>query len=672
MAAAGRCPHRTVLLLGHTGTGKTALGEALLRLGGVEAGRGGLLDHEPEERQRGHSLSLAAASLDWRGDRFTILDAPGGPETCGDAYAALPGADVAVFVVDASVGIQPQHDELWAACDHLGVPRLVFLNKFDAPQAAYQPHVDALRERYGKALAPVHMPIGVGPEFTGVIDLLRLVAVERVAGERVEGEVPEARREQAERNREFLVEAIVENDDGLLERYLEGQAPGTDELAAVFASGIASRGFFPVLCGSATLPIGVRWLADFLVDETPAAPTPAEGDTTKALAIKTYGDPFVGRVTLLRVMSGELVADAQLVVARTGRSVRMHNPFVPKGPEQQPVSNAPAGAVVGFAKLDDVRTGDVLSTGTDEATIRVVRPPAPRYRAAIVPASAGDEDRMSVALGRLAEEDPALEVQRDPDTGQTILITYGPEHFAVARARLARKFGVEVVEEPVRIAYRETLQGTAQAVGKHVKQSGGHGQYGVAEIEVSPLPRGDGFRFSDEIVGGVIPRQFIPSVEKGIVDAMRRGSLAGYPVVDVAVRLLDGKFHTVDSSDMAFQTAGSLAFRAAAERAGLALLEPVMRVEVTVPDELVGDVMGDLSSRRGRIQGTEQVPGPTATAGRTRVHAFVPQAELASYVPELRSLTSGIAHVEIVYDHHDFVPDHVAAKIAAPEAAAAG
>ncbi|QBI19759.1 elongation factor G [Egibacter rhizosphaerae] len=664
-----RSAYRTLLLMGHGGTGKTALGEALLELEGGERGRHGVLDHEVEERERGHSLSLAVASLPWRERVLTIVDTPGGAEALGDAFAALAAADLAVFVVDASVGVQAQHDELWAACDELAIPRLLWLNKFDLPQAAYQRNIEALRERYGKALAPVHMPIGVGDDFTGVIDLLRFVAVERRDGQRVEVDVPDERREQAERNRELLVEAIVENDDALLERYLEGETPGTEELAATFATGIAGCGFFPLLCGSVATPIGVRWLADFVVDEGPA---PEMSGPATARVIKTHTDRYVGRVNLVRVASGELTAETTLQVARTGATVRLNHPARPKGAEQEPMKRAPAGAIVRYNKLEDVRTGDLLHPAGEPVDVVEVRAPRPQHRTAIVPAAPGSEDRLAMALSRLADEDAALEVEHDPDTGQTVLSTYGPEHFAVSQARLARKFGIDITEEPLRIAYRETLRATARAVGKHVKQSGGHGQYGIAEIEVSPLPRGEGFRFSNEIVGGVIPRQYIPSVEKGIVEAMARGVLAGYPVVDVAMRLLDGKHHSVDSSDMAFQAAGSLAFRAAAEKAGLALLEPIMHVEVTVPGDLVGDVMGNLSARRGRIQGSEQIPGPGPALDRTRVHGFVPQAELTTYVPELRSLTRGTARVDIVHDHYDFVPEHLGAGIAAREGAAIG
>ena len=674
---------RNVALLGHGGTGKTTLAEALLRAGGTADARGGVLDFEPEEKERGSSLALATAPLVWADHKVNLLDAPGGPDAVGDAYPALRGADVAVFVVDASVGLQPQHDQLWEACAALGLPRIVFLNKLDRENAAFQEHVDALRERYGKPVAPVHMPLGVQAEFSGVIDLLHDKAVvKKEGGGRQETAVPEERREQAARNREALVETIVELDDALLERYLEGDVPEAKELETVFARGVADCGFFPVLCGSATVEIGVRLLADFLVAEAPSpedrgpvegedgSTLPLDGPTT-AYVVKTLSDPYVGRVNVLRVLAGGLSADTTLTVARTGSQVRLHQLFSLAGKEQTPTEGVSAGDLVAVAKLDDVVTGDTLHAKDAPFVVPPVPTPEPYHRVGLVPESAGDEDKLSTALQRLLEEDPALRVEREADTNQLVLRALGPTHVDVTLARMQRKFGVSVRQVPVRVGYRETLRGPGSGLGRHVKQTGGHGQYGIANIEVEPLPRGEGFAFEDKIVGGVIPNQFIPSVEKGVVKAMRQGVLAGYPVVDVSVRLLDGKHHPVDSSDMAFQAAGSLAFRVAAEKAGLVLLEPITRVEVTVPNDLVGDVMGDISSRRGRIQGSEHLPGPGPALDRTRVDAFLPQAELATYVPELRSLTSGNAHVDITHDHYDVVPDHLAAKIAPNETVAA-
>lgn len=659
---------RTVVLLGPGGVGKTTLAEQVLTACGLHETRGGRLDTEPEERDRGHTLGLQVATCAWREHRITILDTPGMSGVAGDAYPALSAADLAVFVVDASTGIGPLHEQLWEACDEIGLPRLVFLNKLDRQHASYQRTVDALRERYGKRVAPVEMPVDVEQHFTGVIDLLHMTAwYAEGDGEAARAaEVPDARRDQAERNRETLVEAIVENDDDLLLRYLDGDVPDAKELAACFAHGIARGGFFPVLCGAATTGLGVHGLLDFLVEEGPSPAVRAQTqdrdlDAPTALWVaKTLSDPFVGHINVLRVMSGTLVRDDELTVQRTGDTVRLHQLFSLVGSEQTPVDRAAAGDIVAVAKLSDVRTGDLLADSPGALAPPTVPAPEPYHRIALEPASVGDEDKLSGSLARLVEEDPSLRVEHRADTNQLLLSAYGPVHVDVALARMERKFGVSVRRVPVRLAYRETLRGAAGGLGRHVKQSGGHGQYGIARIDVEPLPRGEGFVFDDRIVGGAIPRTYIPSVEVGIRQAMAEGIMAGYPVVDVRVVLVDGKYHTVDSSDMAFQAAGRLAFREAAEAAGTMLLEPVMDVHVTVPDELTGAIMGDLSARRGRIHGTDAA-GP----GRTRVHAHVPEGELATFTADLRSLTGGAATFTMTYDHHDTVPDEVATRLLA-------
>lgn len=663
---------RNVLLLGHTGTGKTTLAEAILAAAGVISRRGSTaqgtatLDFEPEEQERHHSLSLALAAIPWKGHKINLLDSPGGAEAIADAFPALRAADVAVFVIDSTTGVQPQHEELWAACERIGLPRVLFLNKLDKENAAFQRNIDELRELYGKQLAPVQMPIGVGQDFTGVIDLLHFTAVKVVDGTRAEEPVPEERREQAERNREVLVEAIVENDDDLLERYLEGEIPDTKELATVFAKGIATASFFPVLCGSSEKSVGVQLLLDFIVEECPspldliaARGGTLDGATTLTVT-KTFSDPYVGRISVLRVLTGRLDADDVLTDARTGKDQRLHQLFALQGKEQVAVTSVPAGDIVAVSKLD-VLTGDLLhAKGVTVPELAPIEPPEPFYRVALEPATAGDEDKLSTGLARVAEEDPSVRIERDPVSGQIILRAYGPTHVDVTLRRLQRKFGVAVKQSPPRIAYRETLKGKAQGLGRHVKQSGGHGQYGIAHIEAEPLPRGEGFVFQNAITGGVIPSQYIPSVEKGVLDAMTKGVLAGYPVVDVKVRLFDGKYHSVDSSDMAFQLAGVLAFKDAADKAGLKLLEPILEVDVSVPEELTGDVMGDLSSRRGRIQGTDP-----AGSGRAMIHALVPEAEMLTYPAELRALTSGRGTVAMRYHHHEEVPDHVTQKVVA-------
>ena len=660
---------RNILVLGHVGTGKSTLVEAMLAASGhVGHGEGNpIVDHEPEERERGHSLSLAMATFTFDGHKLNLLDVPGGAEVLGDAYPALLAADTALFVVDATVGVQPQHEQLWRACEDRGIPRVVFLNKLDLERARYQDNIDDLRERYGRPLAPVHMPLGIHEEFDGVIDLLHMIAVEVHEGQRIVEPIPEQRREQAERNREALVEAMVENDDELLERYLEGESPSTEKVAELFAHGVAECGFFPVLCGSATTGIGVELLLHFLVEECPSPaeaphPLPHDGPTVAYVA-KTFSDQYVGRINLLRVLSGGLRPDDELVDVRTGRRVRPRSLFGLRGAEQLPVEGAAAGDLVAVAKLEDVSTGDLLTADGEPVDVEVPRAPEGLHRVVLHPRSVSDDDKLSVALSRLLQEDASIVMKLDPQAGTRVLRFQGPLHAEITVERLARKHGVEVEVEPAPVAYRETIRREATGIGKHVKQSGGHGQYGIAHIEISPLPRGEEFAFTDAIVGGVIPNQYIPSVEKGVREAMRKGPLGGYPVVDVAARLFDGKHHSVDSSDAAFQMAGVLAFRDAVREADPVLLEPVAAVEVVVPEELTGTIMSDLSSRRGRILGSDGA-GP----GRTRVDAHVPEAELTNIAAELRALTSGRAHVEVRYDHHAEVPEDVARRVLAVRA----
>jgi elongation factor G len=668
-AATGAVPTeriRNLLVVGHTGTGKSTVVEALLALAGHPAHGEGCptVDHEPEERDRGHSLSLALASLTHGGHKLNLIDTPGGAEVLGDVYPALLAADAALFVVDATVGVQPQHEELWRACEDRGLPRVVFLNKLDLERAQYQANVDDLRERYGKPLAPVHMPLGIHDEFDGVIDLLHMDAVEVHDGERIHEPIPEQRREQAEANREALIEAVVENDDDLLERYLEGEVPSLEQVAELFAHGVAECGFFPVLCGSASQGIGIDLLLQFIVEECPspaeaAHPLPHDGPTVCYVA-KTFSDQYVGRINVLRVLSGQLELDDELVVERTGAKQRLHQLFSLRGREQLPVSGAAAGDLVAVAKLDDVETGDVLTADAQPIELDVPRPPEGFHRVVLRPRSVADDDKLSTAVARLRQEDPSILLELDPEAHTRVLTFQGPSHVDVTLDRLTRKHGVQVDVEPAPIAFQESIRMAATGLGRHVKQSGGHGQFGVASIELRPLPRGEGFAFEDAIVGGAIPGQFISSVEKGVLEAMRSGPLGGHPVVDVAVKLVDGKFHSVDSSDAAFQMAGILAFRAAVAEANPVLLEPIVSLWLTVPDELTGGVMSDLASRRGRILGTAAA-GP----GRARVQAHVPEVELANFAAEFRALTSGRGEVSRRYDHHEEVPDDVAKRLLA-------
>ncbi len=658
---------RNVLVLGHNGTGKSTLVEQMLRVAGHSAhGEGNpTVDHEPEERERGSSLSLAAVTFEFEGHKFNVLDAPGGAEVLGDTYPALLAADLALFVVDAAVGVQPQHEELWRVCEQRSIPRVVFLNKLDLERARYQDVLDDLRERYGTPLAPATIPLQLQPHFNGLIDVLHNEAIEiHEDGTRERYPVPEDRRVATDRNRVRLIEAIVENDDELLMRYLDGDTPELEELIPIYAHGIAECGFFPVLVGAAEQCIGVRLLLQFIVEECPSpaeAPheLPHDGPTVAYVA-KTFSDQYVGRINLLRVLSGAIKPGDTLTVHRTGDSQRLQQVFALRGREQLPSDGANAGDLIAVAKLDDVATGDLLVASGAGVDLEVPTAPEGFHRVVLHPATSGDDDKLSTALQRIVQEDPAIGVHLDQERGLRVLSFAGPTHTDVTVSRLKSRYGVNVEVEPAPIAYLETVRRPAEGLGKHVKQSGGHGQYGVAAIELRPLPRGGDFEFEDAIVGGVIPHNYIPSVEKGIREAMRKGPLSGNRVVDVAVKLVDGKHHSVDSSDAAFQMAGILAFRDAVAKAQPVLLEPIAEVQVFVPDELTGAIMSDLSGRRGRILGTNAA-GP----GRSRIDAHVPESELTTFVAEIRAITSGRGEVSMRYDHHDEVPDQIAKRLLA-------
>ncbi len=656
---------RNVLLLGHTGTGKSTLVEAMLRAAGYptdHTGRPATVDTEPEEVERGHSLSLSLVSFEFEGFKINVLDAPGGAEVLGDAYPALAAADTALFVVDGTVGVQPQHVELWHACEQRQIPRVVFINKLDLERARFQETLDDLAERYGTPLAAVHVPLYHEDRLEGVVDLLHGLTVEVHDGQRNERPLTDGDGDAGGRNRERLVEAIVETDDELLERYLDGQQPAVGELVTRFADGVARSRFFPVLGGSAREDVGIKLLLRFLTEECPspaAAPgAPADGAPTAAYVAKTFSDPYVGRINLLRVLSGALHVDDELRGDRTRQTERLRHLFTLRGSEHVPVDAAVAGDLVAVSKLDDVLTGDVLRAEGAEVSIAVPEPPEGFHRVVLEPVSAGDDAKLSLALQRILQDDPSIRSTQDPDSQMRVLSFLGPTHVEVTVARLARRYGVSVEVRPAPIAYRSTIRRPASGTGRHVKQSGGHGQYGIAVVEIEPLPRGDGFAFENVSVGGVVPGQYVSSVEKGVQEAMRSGPLGGVPVVDVGVRLVDGKHHPVDSSDGAFQMAGILAFRAAVAEAEPVLLEPVAAVLVTVPDELTGPVLSDLSSRRGRIVTTS-----VTEDGASRIQAQVPEAELVTFASDLRALTGGRATATTVYDHHTEVPDQVAQRV---------
>ena len=671
---------RNVALVGHGGAGKTTLAEALLhcagaisRLGRVEEGTT-TTDFDPEEVKRHISLSLSLAAFEYQGYKLNLLDTPGYADFVTDVDAALSVADMAVFVVSAVEGVEVQTEAIWRMAAARGLPRMIFVNKLDRERASFDRTLDQLREVFGAGVAPLELPVGEEGAFRGVADLLTDTAITYDTGQPVIGEIPDDMESREHQVHDNLVEGIVVADDDLMERYLEGDVPNPKELEDTLAHGVASASVFPVVCGSAAKGIAIDRLATFLC-EIGTAPTdrpPAAvraGDTTSEVpcdaagqplgyVFKTIADPYVGKISMLKVLSGTIKPDTVLTNPRTHADERLHALFTLRGKEQDTLGEAAAGDLLAVAKLSDTGTGDTLAPKGTPVVVAPPPPPVPVLSVAIRPRSKGDDDKLMTALHRLQDEDPALQVRRDDETHQTLLSGMGETHLAIVTERLQRKFGVDVETEEVRVAYRETITRAAEAEGRYKKQTGGHGQFGVANLRIEPLERGAGFEFADAVVGGAIPRQFIPAVEKGVLETMELGGVFGYPVVDVKVTVHDGKYHSVDSSEMSFRMAGSLGFKEAMEKAGPVMLEPVSLLEVTVPLAYQGDVMGDLNARRGRVQGTE-----TGNNGEQIVTALVPTGEIMRYAIDLRSITGGRGRFTAEHAHYDIMPAQLVDKV---------
>ncbi|MGH9056057.1 MAG: elongation factor G [Acidimicrobiales bacterium] len=671
---------RNVALVGHGGSGKTTLTEALLHRSGA-IGRPGrveesstVTDFSPEEHKRGLSISVSLAPVEWEGHKINVLDCPGYADFASEAVAALRVADLAVFVVSAVDGVEVQTELMWKAASDLRLPRLIFVNKLDRERASFERTLEQLHSAFGAGVAPLELPIGEESGFRGVADLLSDTAITYEAGNPTTGPIPEDMSVREHSVHDSLVEGIVVADDDLMERYLEGEVPSVKKLEETLAHGVASAQVFPVVCGSATKEIAVDRLASFICEigpspldrptvsvlaggtETEVAPDPA--GQPLAWVWKTVADRHVGKISLFKVLSGSIKPDDGLVNSRTHTDLRIHAPFSLRGKEQLPVDEIPVGDLAAVAKLADVVTGDTLAPKGSPVTVPPAPVPEPVLTTGIRPRSKGDEDKLMTALHRLQEEDPVVSVRRDDETHQTLLGGMGETHLSILTERLSRKFGVDVETEPVVVPYRETITSTAEAEGKYKKQTGGHGQFGVASVRIEPLERGAGFEFVDQIVGGAIPRQFIPAVQKGVEESMAGGGIHGWPVVDVRVTCCDGKYHSVDSSEMSFKMAGSIGFRDAMEKAGPVILEPISKLEVTVPTAYQGDVMGDLNGRRGRVQGTEAGEGASSI-----VTALVPTSEILRYSIDLRSMTGGRGSFVAGHDHYDPLPQHLWAGV---------
>jgi elongation factor G len=669
-----------VVLVGHTGSGKTTVVEALLHRAGVTTRVGKVEDgttvtsSDPEEVKRGMTLSLGLAPFEWRaGDsetyKINLIDAPGYADFVAEEVAALGVADLAIVVVNAVDGIEVGTELAWQRCVAAGMPRMIFVNKDDKPRADFHKVLAALQAAWGSGVVPLELPLGEEGALHGVADVLSDQAFEYDAGGRRHSTgLPADIAEEEHRLHDVLVEEIVSGDDDQLERYLAGDVPSTSELERTLAHEVLECVEFPVLVGSALTGVGIDRLADFICE---LGPSPADRPVTVtagtervdvaadsaapplAFVFKTVADQFVGQV------SGTIVVDDRLVTSDGGHEERLHGLFHLRGKEQLPCRQAVAGDLVAVAKLTHAVTGTTLSQRT--MPVRVVTQPPPRasYGVALKPVTQTDDDKLSAALHRLVAEDPSLQVERN-HAHQTVLSGVGDTHLAVALERLARKFGVHVDTEDVRVPYGETVTGTGQAEGKVKKQSGGHGQYAVVNLRVSPLGRGSGFEFVDAIVGGAIPRNYIPSVQKGIEEAMTAGGVHGFPVVDVRVECYDGKYHSVDSSDMAFKNAAAAGFKEALSNANAVVLEPISLLKVTAPSAYQGDVLADLSGRRGRVVGTS-----TGEHGEQEVAAHVPTADLIRYALDLRALTGGRGSFTAAHDHHEILPDALVKTIKA-------
>ena len=652
---------RNVVLLGNPHDGKTMLAEAMLFASGAVARLGSpdqataTTDFEPEEHKRKISINLGVAFAEHNGFKINILDAPGFFDFAGQVASGLRAAEAAVVVAGPTGQVAVGTEVAWEQCNRARKPRIVVVNKLDKEHSDFYAAVAALRETLSPRPFPLHLPIGAEHDFRGIVDLLHLKAyVTAEDGKGSEIPIPDDMKARVEEYRGQLVEAAAESDDSLLEKYLDAGELSEEEIQRGLREGILEAKVAPVLCCSATKLLGVRTLMSTIVELMP--PPEVEADKpVKAFVFNTGGDQF-GRVSYFKVVAGTLKADAHLPNLSRGGEERLAQIFFPRGKEHVAAAEVHAGDIAAATKLTHTLTGDTLGL-KDGGPVPALDVPGPAYSLAITPKARGDEEKISSGLARLSEEDPTLHVERNEETHQLVIAGLGDVHLDVTLEKLKRKYGVEATTATPRVAYRETVSGSARAEGRHVKQSGGHGQYGICVIEVAPTVRGEGFVWEDKIFGGSIPQNFRPSVQKGIVDSMSKGVVAGYPMVDVRVTLLDGKYHTVDSNDMAFQIAGSLAIRKGALDAGPVLLEPIVEATIHVPERNLGDIMSDVNGRRGKILGTEP------SDGYQDVKAMVPASEMQRFALDLRSITQGRGSFSQKFSHYEEMPAHLAKTI---------
>ncbi len=676
---------RNLAVIGHGGTGKTSLCESILfvggksdRLGRVDDGTSSL-DYEPEEQKRHISISAAMSFLEWEKQKITIIDTPGDSNFAYDTQNCLQNVDNALVVIDAVGGVEFQTEVVWEFARELKLPKVVFINRMDRERADFFKTLESIKQRLGEKVTPLYLPIGVADTFKGIVDLIEMKALffDNAKGVSKVGDIPPELTDSSEKYRSAMMEDVAECDEQLMDKYLDEGELSSDDLRKGLRKGIASGSLIPLLCGSAVKHIGISSLLNVAVNylpspvdrgpisglapgsQTPEERPPEESAPFSARVFKTIADPYAGRLTLFRVYSGSLSGDTSVLNSTRKVHERISNIFYLEGKNQKPAELLMAGDIAAVAKLKETATGDTLCSEKAPIIFEKIAPPRAIMSFAIEPKARGDEEKIVSSINRLIEEDPTLSFHRDVQTKEMILSGMGQVHIEVTVEKMKRKFGVEVNLKTPKVPYKETIKAKTNVQGKYKKQSGGRGQFGDCWLDIEPLPRGAGFEFADKIVGGVIPHQYRPAVEKGIIEAMHEGILAGYPVVDLRVSLVDGSYHTVDSSEMAFKIAGSMGFKKGVLACQPTLLEPIVDISIEVPEEYMGDVIGDLNSRRGRVLGMDSKGSHQIIKGQ------VPLAEILKYAPDLRSMTSGRGTFSYEIAHYEEVPPYIAEKIIA-------
>jgi elongation factor G len=678
---------RNVAFIGHGGSGKTSLAEAILfngkattRLGKVDDGSSNL-DYEPEEIKRRITIGSSFHHCDWKKNHINVIDTPGDDNFLSDTKFSLQAADGAVLVIDATSGLKFGTEKVWGFAEEAALPRIIFVNKVDRERADFFKRIEDISQQFETKITPVFLPIGQEEDLKGIVDLIKMKAYifdKDGTGKFETNDIPDDMADTANEWREPMIENIVEANDELMEKYLEGEELAPQEIEQTFVEGIKSGSVIPVVCGSALLNIGVQQLMDLVVQgiPSPSEKSPKQGKKPgsdegiertpdpeapfSGLVFKTIADPFAGKLTLLRVFSGTLESDTPVINSTKDTKEKIGQPLIMEGKKQQPIDVVGPGDIIAIAKLKETSTGDTLCTGKDPIVFTPSEPLPPSISYAVEPKVKGTEDKVFSSLAKLLEEDPTLNLFREPSTGETILSGTGQIHLETTCEKLNRKFGVEVNLKTVKVPYRETIKKPAKAViYRHKKQSGGRGQFAEVHFDLTPLDKDSGFEFEEALVGMNVPRNFVPAVEKGLNEALQKGTLAGYPIVDLKVRFYDGKSHDVDSSEMAFKIAASMCLKKGIQEASPTLLEPIMQLEITVPDDVMGDVMGDLNGRRGRVLGMD-------SKGKYQIiKAQAPMAEVLQYALDLNSISGGRGSFTMKHSHYEEVPAQLAEKVIA-------